>query len=214
MKLDLTGERFGKILVISRADPVQDKNGRDWPRWLCECDCGKQKIIRQNNLKNGQTTSCGCIVAAIGRKHLSTHGKSRTPEARTLANLKDRCLNPDAQGYEHYGARGITVCKRWQDSVEAFLEDMGPRPSPKHSIDRENVNGDYEPSNCRWATKEEQARNKTNNRFLEAFGQRKTCAEWCEEYGISKSTLSNRLRRGWEAERAISEPVGRYSTKG
>jgi hypothetical protein len=124
-----------------------------------------------------------------------------------------RCFDPKNHAYENYGGRGITVCERWKNDVSAFIADMGPRPSPKHSIDRKDNDGNYEPGNCRWATAREQRRNQRTNRKLLAFGEELNLCEWAERFGIPTQTINGRLQRGWPAELAVSSPRSRASLK-
>lgn len=121
--------------------------------------------------------------------------------------MKDRCLNPSSQRYDRYGARGITVCQRWLDSFEAFLEDVGYRPSPSHSLERLDNNGNYEPVNVVWEMREHQDNNKSTNRVLEFNGKSQTVAQWSREIGIPVRTLGSRLETGWDAVSALTTPV-------
>jgi hypothetical protein len=123
------------------------------------------------------------------------------------ASMVARCHKPSDKSFARYGARGIRVCVRWRDNFDAFLEDVGPRPSTQHSLERNDNNGDYEPGNVRWATPREQARNRSNNRLLTASGKTQTVAAWAEERGIAKTTVLNRLLRGWSDSRAVNEPA-------
>lgn len=136
---------------------------------------------------------------------IGEHG-NRHPLYAIWARMIRRCENPREAHYACYGGRGIRVCERWRKNVAAFLEDMGPRPSPAHSLDRIDVNGHYEPGNCRWATMREQQRNRRSNRMLTFRGETRCIVEWAELAGISATMLSSRLNRGWDPERALVEP--------
>ncbi|MEI8142862.1 MAG: hypothetical protein WCG90_08350 [Chitinophagia bacterium] len=151
---DLTGQVFGQLTVLARAENAEDGHSR----WLCQCSCGNQKVVQSNNLKK-TTRSCGCLIVERVSKLNLTHGKTHTKEFKTWDSMKQRCENPKNISYKDYGGRGIKVCDRWIDSFENFLADMGEAPSKNHSIDRKDVNGNYEPNNCRWATAKEQRTN-------------------------------------------------------
>lgn len=150
-------KKYGKLTVLKEIEPLHNKKVR---RFICLCECGNEKIVMLTNLNNGSTTSCGCNRKGVNKKH----GDTGSPEHRTWKNMKRRCDNPKGNRWMQYGGRGIKVCERWLNSYENFLEDMGRKPSPIHSIDRINVNGNYEPSNCRWATPKEQSNNTTRNK--------------------------------------------------
>lgn len=168
-------ERFGRLVVIGEA-PSEMRSYPGRPshrtrRMLCVCDCGTEVTTNLNFLKMGKTTSCGCfrkeLVSRTFRKHGETIG-GRTSEYCIWKGMRQRCDNPNNDDYKNYGGRGITVCDRWSESFEAFLADMGRRPSPQHSIDRIDNDGDYEPGNCRWATPIEQRRNQRPRRKAQA----------------------------------------------
>lgn len=135
------------------------------------------------------------------------HGLSYAPEYRAWQQMRLRCTDPKHHAWPSYGGRGITVCQRWLDSVADFIADMGPKPSPKHELDRIDNDRGYEPSNCRWATRKENDRNRRSNRILELGGERKTLAEWCERFGMRGDTVSWRLKIGWTVEQALKTPA-------
>jgi len=180
--------------------------------WNCVCDCGETRIVGGYPLTTGASRSCGCLKReesaerAKRLKLLYKHGGSRTAEYQVWNALKQRCENPAHANYAAYGGRGITVCERWRDSFEAFLADMGPRPSRKHSIDRIDNAGNYEPGNCRWATVSEQARNRRSNRILSFRGETLTLVEWSERTGLSMNVLKTRVKQGWSVERVLTQP--------
>lgn len=201
--IDLVGQQFARLTVLSRAGSQNKKS-----TWLCRCQCGKEVVVKSDNLKNGNTKSCGCqkrdSTIATMQATKRTHGMSQTSEYKIWVHMKQRCENPNYGMYPEYGGRGITVCKQWSESFEAFYRDMGARPGPEYSIDRKDVNGNYEPNNCRWATDEEQSSNRRNNHYIEYNGQRKTLTQWSREVGLHPTTIRLRLRAGWSVERAFT----------
>jgi hypothetical protein len=155
-----TGNRYGRLLVLRRAADHVFPSGRVGVTWICLCDCGKESISLARNLRSGSTRSCGCLAAEHSRTLTRTHGMSGTPEYRAWKGAIGRCENRSSPHYQDYGGRGIMVCEQWRHNFEAFFTDVGPRPSPDHSLDRIDNDGNYEPGNCRWATKTEQSSNR------------------------------------------------------
>ena len=153
---DLTGLKFHRLTVIEYAGATRPPKRA---LWKCKCDCGSICEVIATHLRNGNTKSCGCLRNEVAGGRTRTHGLSKTREYETWCHMIQRCEDPRQPGYKHWGGRGITICDRWRNDFEAFLADMGHRPSAKHSLDRINNDGNYEPSNCRWATRHEQARN-------------------------------------------------------
>ena len=197
---EIQGKRFGRLMVIERVT-VQGANNA---MWKCRCDCGNETVAAAANI--GRTTfSCGCLAkekaaeTLRGNSNNRTHGLTGTPEYQAWTKMKLRCYDPNNHRYYTYGARGIAVCDQWRDSFETFFADVGPRPSPKHSIDRIDHNGDYTPNNCKWSTATQQNRNTTRNVFIEIDGAKKCVSEWCEHLGITKAKVYDQVgtRKGY-----------------
>lgn len=202
--IDLAGQKFGRLTVIHRENNDKDGNSR----WLCRCNCGKEKIIVGYSLKGGLTKSCGCLQKEKVKQSNTKHGHNTNKKSRTYQSwisMVQRCINPKCKHYKNYGGRGISVHERWL-KFENFLEDMGEAPEGL-SIDRINNNLGYSKENCQWATRKEQSRNKRNNRFITLNGQTKCIAEWSEETGIKYDTLFSRLHNGWSVVKTLITPV-------
>lgn len=153
--MDRTGIKYGMLTAEKRVESTRHGQAR----WVCRCDCGRRVTVIGVNLTSGMTQSCGCLRARRSREVNATHGMSKKTEYTIWLNMRRRCTDPNVKGYKYYGGRGITVCERW-NTFENFLADMGRRPSWELTLDRINVNGNYEPGNCRWATWKQQANNK------------------------------------------------------
>ena len=184
---NLHGRRFHKLVVISKS---RTRNCGAI-MWKCKCDCGKIAFKKGSSLVGNRVKSCGCLTAK--------HKKSKTKEYGVWARMITRC---ERSNLPDYRGRGIRVCKRWL-KFENFYADMGPRPSDAHSLDRINNNGNYTPSNCRWATISQQANNKRSNVWLTYAGRRKTLAQWAKYLDISYQALQFRRRLGWPIDQVL-----------
>jgi hypothetical protein len=197
--IDLTGQTFGRLTVIEYAG--SDKKGN--AHWRCVCTgpgCNMREVtVYGTSLRSGASRSCGCLKVK--------HGLTHHPLYPVWNAMIRRCTNPNDAGYPAYGGRGVMVCPEWLESPEAFIRDMGLRPSPGHSIDRIDVDGPYAPWNCRWATREEQDRNLRRNVWIEYRGVRLIAADWARELGISHGTLAKRLQLKWAPEQVLTTGV-------
>lgn len=198
-RIDVVGQTFARLTVIAN-EPTRD--GRSYIR--CLCSCGNELVTMATSVRRGLTKSCGCLNAEHrGRGLRYKHGASNTVEYRLFRDMCNRCYLPSRNCYKNYGGRGIIVSPEWRHDFEQFLKDMGPRPSPLHSIDRIDNDGPYSKDNCRWATREEQANNMRSNRLLTWNGQTQTMAEWCKLYDKDYMRVQSRLNQGWTLEDAL-----------
>lgn len=192
-KKPLEQERYGRLVV------VEDVHGG----WQCRCDCGNTVTVKGNHLRQGRVQSCGCLHRERQVEVATTHGLNRSLAHITWINMRQRCRNQNHPSWPNYGGRGITICDRWS-RFENFYADMGDRPAGM-TIERIDNNGNYEPGNCRWASKPEQSVNKRTNVFIERDGQTKTLSQWCNELGINYWTAHARIRRGASPLEAITQ---------
>lgn len=181
---DITGRRFGRLIAIS---PTTRRAWGGGVVWLCRCDCGANAELPSNALATGNTKSCGCIGHA-------RHGMTGSRTHDSWSGMRSRCTNKKSKDWPQYGGRGISICRRW-NTFENFLSDMGQRPKGL-SLDRIDVNGNYEPDNCRWATNTRQQRNRRCTRFIEHCGKRQSINDWAVETGIAVPTLRARFLAG------------------
>lgn len=216
-------ETFGRLTTIGPVFWLSVPNGNSPQRTgfqVCQCACGKHVVVRRSYLVSAHTKSCSCLAADKLSKHRSKHREScslgNTPEYRCWLKAKGRCLDLNDPGYPNYGGRGIRVCERWlgPTGFQNFLADMGRKPSPAHSIDRIDVNGDYCPENCRWATRTQQNNNTRRNIVLSHAGKSMTIAEWSRETGIDYKIIHARVQiMGWSAEDALTRPIRQISRR-
>lgn len=212
--IDLTGQRFGRLTVIERSGST--KHGA--AKWRCMCECGKETIVIGDELRKGNTTSCGCYAREVSRElaleyiagQNKTHDMTETPIYKEWSEMKRRCYNPQDTSYENYGGRGIAVCDKWRDSFEAFYEDVSKLPhfgEKGYSLNRKDNDGNYEPNNIEWATAKEQANNRRSNHLIAYNGKTQTIAQWAEEYKMPYKKLWKRLNTfHWDIARALNTP--------
>lgn len=189
------GRRFGRLTVIEPKRIIRSGQ-RERNGWLVSCVCGTVYAVRTDVLKSGLSNSCGCLMVEITRAANTTHGKSKTTEFRSWMGMIGRCHSITNKNYHGYGGRGIYVCKRWRQSFECFLLDMGHKPSSSHSVDRIRNDGPYTPRNCRWATPKEQMRNTRRNKFIFHNGTNECLKEWSDRIGISTQSILRRIASG------------------
>ena len=194
--------RYGRLEIIAKG---ASRNGQ--PYVLCHCDCGTEKEIAFSSLRRGATQSCGCYRKEKGPGN-KRHGLADTKIHMIWTSMRQRCFNPNNPAFKNYGGRGITIDPRW-NSFEAFFEDMGEPPEGM-SLDRIDNNKGYSPDNCKWATRVQQGRNTRMCHPVTFEGVTKTIAEWAEQYGIGRSTLSQRIRNGWDIKRALTQSTLEY----
>jgi hypothetical protein len=194
--LNLVGQQFGRLTVIKDAG-----RKRKQILWECLCVCGNTKLVVSTSLRKGHTKSCGCLQKEW-QQSKKTHGMSGTNLYLVWQAMINRCERPKTKNYADYGGRGIKVCDRWH-SFENFYADMGERPN-RSSIERIDNNGNYEPSNVRWANRVDQANNKRNNRLLTYNGQTKSISQWASELGITFHAIERRIKNGWSIEKALT----------
>lgn len=202
-RLDLTNQRYGRLVALKAI-------GFDKKRqitWLCKCDCGNYHVVPGTKLKAGGVKSCGCLLADKNRARLLKHGQSNKNNRLygIWRHMKERCSNPNSKGYGRWGGRGISVCSEWNEYQPFFVWAMESGYRDNLTIDRIDVNGNYEPKNCRWADKLTQANNTRTNHLLTLRGKTKTVAEWSRETGIRSSTILYRVNHGYEEDFILSK---------
>lgn len=199
---NITGKTFGLLTVTS----YHGKSNHNKPRlmWLCQCKCGNTIIRLGQTLVSGHTKSCGCLRKNINYKHGHNTKRNRTREYNTWNHMLQRCNNDKNPCYKHYGARGIKVCDRWSDFIN-FIKDMGERPQGT-SLERIDNNGNYEPSNCEWATKIDQMNNTRRNKYYKVQGEIYSPKEISIKFSIPLNRFYSRIFRGWQAEDAAKIP--------
>lgn len=196
-KINVIGQRFSKLIVLKETD--RSNSGR--LRVLCLCDCGNKTVVDPRSLRSRKTTSCGCAqreavrISSSRRKQFDIPVK-KMPEYSSWLGMKKRCFNKKEPKYASYGGRGITVCRAWENDFSEFLKDMGNKPTQNHSLDRIDVNGNYNPKNCRWATAKEQALNKRHHIIVECNGIEIPLSEACRRAKVNYSSALYRIKKG------------------
>jgi hypothetical protein len=205
---DLTGQKFGMLTCIKDVGRSKSKS----VMWLCRCDCGNETIVNSGHIVSGNTKSCGCLIKEVLTKRNTTHSLTKDSSGRQTklynvwVSMRQRCFNAKSRDYKDYGGRGITVCKSWLDYKNFHNWAMTNGYKDGLTIERINVNGDYEPNNCIWVTPDKQAKNTRNNHFISYNGQTKILAEWSRILGVESSLLRYRLKT-WSVEEAFTTPV-------
>lgn len=199
---DLTGKKFQRLTVVERVF----KENKKETYWLCVCDCGKETTVMSQHLKDGHTSSCGCLQKEKVKSMMTEHGMSNTKLFKVWRGIIDRTMYPSSKSYKHYGQRGITICSEWYESFETFYKwaiENGYKEGL--TLDRVDVDGNYTPDNCRWTGWKEQENNRTNNHIITYKGETHTMKEWSEIRGIKYSTLSMRINKWhWDVGRALN----------
>jgi len=204
---DLTGQKFNRWTVLS----ISEKRYRSMTIWLCRCECGVEREIIGNNITRNISKSCGCLKLERTKACKTIHGDAVDGKLSSLyriwQGMKERCFYPSQPAYKYYGGRGIKLCQEWHAyyNFKRWAIENGYREGL--SIERINNDGNYEPENCRWISKKLQARNTRKNTIIEIGGVKKCLIEWCHDYEISRPTVSSRISRGWNPEKAITTPV-------
>ena len=204
--MDLTGQKYGRLTVLGRVWRLNSNN----TFWLCRCDCGNLRIVSVQNLRSGNSQSCGCLQKELTANRETVHGMKHTRLYNIWINIRQRCQNSNNPAFKNYGGRGIHMCDEWQQFKPFYEWAMTNGYSEELEIDRINNNGCYSPDNCRWVTRETQANNTRKNHYVTYKGETHTISEWSEIIGISKQTLCSRINN-WSIERALTTPVQRGS---
>jgi hypothetical protein len=209
-QLNITRDRYSNLIVISSAGQQGKRS-----LWNCLCDCGNTKVVSLSDLRSKKVKSCGCLRIRTIKELRTSHGLSTNTNLKSeygiWIKMKQRCNNPTCRYYKDYGARGITVCESWANSFEKFLSDMGSRPSKNHTIERVNNGGNYEPSNCEWATRQSQSYNRRTSKMLVFNSQTKSMSEWCSVLGLDYYKVRYYTGKGLPLDQIVNNQLGRKS---
>ena len=204
--INITNKRFGRLTALERLPTSKDGHAM----WRCVCDCGNEVSVVGKSLRSGHTVSCGCYQKDATSRARKKHGKSRSKIYTVWCDMKDRCYNEQNKQYADYGGRGITVCERWKNDFRSFFEDVSELPNfglDGYTINRKNNDGNYEPDNIEWASRIKQNNNTRRNRLIAYNGETHTLAEWSRIVGVDRMTITDRLKRGWSVEKALTTTV-------
>lgn len=199
---DLTGQRFGRLVVIERVG-TRSRNAL----WKCKCDCGNEKEVLSGSLANGHTKSCGCFRSQFAREKVTTHGMCKTKLHGVWTAMKARCSNSHLESYSNYGGRGITVGDEWSDFINFYNWANSTGYNGLLTLNRKDNEKGYCPQNCEWSTRKEQANNKRNNVWYEYRGEKKTISQWSDVCGMSYKIIAGRIRAGWDIKQALFTPI-------
>lgn len=206
--IDLTGQKFGRLTVIKRAESRISKTGQHKTMFLCKCDCGNEICVSSSNLKSGYVKSCGCYQQECRIKNNTSHGMSKTRLYKIWKGIKRRCINKNYAQFQYYGGRGITICDEWENNYLNFYNwAINNGYDDYLSIDRIDLNRNYEPNNCRWVDKFKQANNKRNNHYITYNGETHTIAEWGNLSFLTPKQIQKRLRLGWDVQKIFTTPI-------
>lgn len=205
---DISGKTYNRWSVIGFSRTFKNHS-----YWVCRCDCGIIRVVERYQITSGRSKSCGCLRNELYGTHNKKHNLSYNAAYFCWHGMISRCYNEQDPSFERYGGRGITVCDRWhfgktgRYALECFIEDMGERPSPEHTLDRIDNKGNYEPKNVRWATKEQQANNRSCVNLIAYDGKEMSIAQWAKFLNINSHLIRDRMRRGWDFSSAINIPI-------
>lgn len=205
---EMIGKRFGRWVVISRS-LVQPNIKNRASYWNCQCDCGVTRSVVGHGLRSGQSKSCGCLKVEKATLAKTKHGRNGSREHSIWRSMLTRCYNPEHISFPRYGAVGKVVCERWHEFLN-FYADMGPCPSPKHTLERINNDLGYSPENCKWATREEQMRNTPRTMSITFNGETHCAKDWSLLKGWPHYTVTQRICNGWTEEEALTVPFGHW----
>lgn len=205
---EMIGKRFGRLVVVRRVENHYYPSGRHDACYECCCDCGNTVNVLGIHLRSGHTVSCGCFRVDTSRQTMTVHGKTNTRLYTIWKNVHARCTNQNHNDYPNYGGRGITVCDEWKHNFQAFEEwAINHGYADDLSLDRIDVNGNYEPCNCRWVSQKDQCNNTRSNIYVTINEQTMTLKQWTEALGLNYGTIVSRVSRGWDPITALTTPV-------